>query len=1296
MRLLKVLLWTTLTAAVAGCVLALFLRTPAGMRRVGEWVERVAVADNGFGIELHGLTGRLPSQIRVPRVVLRDPQGPWLVAEDVRMEVAPWWLLIGRIQVDRASVARIEFLRGPDFLPGDGRPPRERWLPLLVVESIETGELVVPDSWLGDWLTGPLRVRGDGTLALGTLAVQAAFDVRAATVDALFARGSALSATGIRLRTGLSGNVRTPRVALHAEIERPQLGPLDATSLVADLAAEPAQLGTYTGAQLRLHCTLREPRSGSLADALLGAQASVSAAATVGPDHASVEIESADLQAERISASASGTLADSSLKVDVFTVTLPDLTGWEPLTGGRLDARGSFGFSPSAAELSGQITASASSLAWADPASAWTAGSEWVRVEAAFTYDTATEQLALPSITLAAAPGEVRGVLNVGRNGARLGGQFEMGVPSLAAWPGAERLGLTGTARARVRLAGSSVEPEVVADVSLPGLVVAGGALGDVEGRLELRGTRSSPNGRIELRGDLPAGPLRAFASFTVGESSVGVTGLRVTAPAASASGDLSLERDRRRVSGGIRAQVGDLSVLAPWIGPEAAGRVLVRAMAATSGGQQSVDLGLEAGALRVPARGRWPGLTAEHLEGRVTLPDLGGRYGGTLDLEGEGLASGVLALGRVALEASGDAKGWSGRVTARGAYRAPLEIEAAVRSAPEARGWRVTMVEAKGLVMDQSFALARPALARLAPGEAAVEGFDLRIGDGRVSGSLAHVRDALTADLVLADVPVGLVALIAPSLQITGTLAGRLSVAGTSEGPRVDLALTAEGLRPARWKGSVAPPPFSARLEGSLASADGRLQMVLQDQRTTSFALQASGGLAAVLGRSGSAVTGLPAEGSAAPARISARGSADLAALDALVDLDENRVQGTLTADMTLLISRSGPELEGEVVLTGGSLENPVVGMLLQDGSLRLVGAGKRLELIELSASDGAGGRVVGTGHVDLGAGIEQASYRLAATLDRLWAIRSDEVRLQTGGALVLEGAVGHPRLSGSLETTAVELRPAHRLPPSVVDLEVTEINGVQGSDGSPARRQPASRVPIDLDLAVKIPGRAFFRTVDLDSEWEGKLRLTGASQAPVLTGRLSLVRGSFNALGVPFRVVRGVLRFDEREEIDPDIDVLAEARRYDIVAQLSVAGTASAPRVTLSSEPPLPTDEIAAHLLFGRDATDLTAAQSVQLAAAVARFTTSTVPDPLGWVRRTLRLDRVSVQSDEKQPGSTVVSVGKYVGRGVFVSLDQGTAEATSRARVEAEVTRHFNVATEVGSDSESRLGVNWRYRY
>jgi translocation and assembly module TamB len=387
--------------------------------------------------------------------------------------------------------------------------------------------------------------------------------------------------------------------------------------------------------------------------------------------------------------------------------------------------------------------------------------------------------------------------------------------------------------------------------------------------------------------------------------------------------------------------------------------------------------------------------------------------------------------------------------------------------------------------------------------------------------------------------------------------------------------------------------------------------------------------------------------------------------------------------------------EMRGGLELQNGTLENPALGSVLKEGRIRLLASGRRVEISELAASDGAGGTIRGHGHADFEGGVEEASYRLGVTLDGLWVARTDDVRIQADGDLELAGDASRARLSGTLATRSVELRPPRRLPPSVVQLEVIEINGPPAS--TRGREAPRARaLPVDLDVTTRIPGRAFFRTVDLESEWEGSLHLTGTPQAPVLAGRLSVVRGSFNALGIPFNLMRGVLRFDERDEIDPDIEILAEARRHDIVAQLLVTGTASAPKVTLTSEPPLPTDEIASHLLFGRDATELSAAQSVQLAAAVARFTSSTVPDPLGWVRRTLRVDRISVQSDEERPESTVVSVGKYVGRRVFVSFDQNTAEATSKARVEVELTRQLNVATEVGTDSESRLGLDWRYRY
>jgi translocation and assembly module TamB len=531
----------------------------------------------------------------------------------------------------------------------------------------------------------------------------------------------------------------------------------------------------------------------------------------------------------------------------------------------------------------------------------------------------------------------------------------------------------------------------------------------------------------------------------------------------------------------------------------------------------------------------------------------------------------------------------------------------------------------------------------------------------------------------------------------MNGTVGGTVSARIEDKRPQVRLALRAEALRPAGQTESPEMPRFSAVLEGIVEADDSHLRLSLHDENATALTVDARGSLlGAGPEQGGPSSDDRRPRVATAPLEISATGTVELGALDALVDLGEGRVTGRLTSDLVVRLRQPQVEIRGGLELQNGTLENPALGLLLKEGSVRLLASGRRVEISELSASDGAGGTLRGSGHADLGGEAAQTRYRLGATLAGLWVARSDDVRVQTDGDLQLEGDASGARLSGTLKTRSVELRPPRRLPPSVVQLEVIEINGPLTSPG-PRTTPHAQSFPVELDVTATIPGRAFFRTVDLESEWEGDLHLTGTPQAPVLAGRLSVVRGSFNALGVPFNLVRGLLRFDERDEVDPDVEILAEARRHDIVAQLSVTGTASAPNVTLSSEPPLPTDEIASHLLFGRDATDLSAAQSVQLAAAVARFTSSTAPDPLGWVRRTLRVDRVSVQSDEERPESTVVSVGKYVGRKVFVSFDQGTtAEATSKARVEVELTRQLNVATEVGTDSESRLGLDWRYRY
>jgi len=241
------------------------------------------------------------------------------------------------------------------------------------------------------------------------------------------------------------------------------------------------------------------------------------------------------------------------------------------------------------------------------------------------------------------------------------------------------------------------------------------------------------------------------------------------------------------------------------------------------------------------------------------------------------------------------------------------------------------------------------------------------------------------------------------------------------------------------------------------------------------------------------------------------------------------------------------------------------------------------------------------------------------------------------------------------------------------------------------------------------------------LDSEWRGKITITGDAARPDLAGGLQVVRGNLNLLGRDFRIQRGTINFPTGKVSEPRIDLLAEYAASDIRAQVHMTGSPTAPHLQLTSTPQLPQDEVLAHVLFGRDNSQITPAEGVQLAVA-ARNLAQGGPGLLDRLRTSLGLDRLDFGSSSSLPANTsisqptvagvspsqqntasgsdtstspTVSGGKYVAPGVFVGVEQGATTQSSRAKVEVEITHNITGYSSVGNSS-SQIGVNWRYDY
>jgi translocation and assembly module TamB len=163
------------------------------------------------------------------------------------------------------------------------------------------------------------------------------------------------------------------------------------------------------------------------------------------------------------------------------------------------------------------------------------------------------------------------------------------------------------------------------------------------------------------------------------------------------------------------------------------------------------------------------------------------------------------------------------------------------------------------------------------------------------------------------------------------------------------------------------------------------------------------------------------------------------------------------------------------------------------------------------------------------------------------------------------------------------------------------------------------------------------------------------------------------------------GTIDFSGGGLSNPSLHFVATSTTPTIVATLTVSGSAKDPKITLSSVPDMPQDEILAQLLFGTSTSKLSALQLAQIAAALASLSGATGSfDPLDSLRTSLGLDRLTVGSDAS--GNPTLQAGRYVARGVYVGAQQSATGSGTQATVQIDLAKGLKLQATAGSSGSS----------
>lgn len=581
--------------------------------------------------------------------------------------------------------------------------------------------------------------------------------------------------------------------------------------------------------------------------------------------------------------------------------------------------------------------------------------------------------------------------------------------------------------------------------------------------------------------------------------------------------------------------------------------------------------------------------------------------------------------------------------------------------------------------------ALDRPATLHFADG-LAVDHLSAHLGKGKITAAgRISPQLSLTASasgLTLADFQA-----FAPQLGAEGAISARAELRGTLGAPSGTVSLHATNLSTVFSRGL---PPAAITLNAQLLGDHAMVQA------------SADAGANAHLTLSGTAP--LKAAGAIG---LHAGGKADLALLDAFLAAEGRRVRGAATLDGDVGGTLAAPRITGHAELAGGEFQDYAQGIRVHDIAAALTSDGRRLILTQLKGQAGQGS-FTATGHVDLQAPDMPIDMQLNATDAR--PIANDLMSASLSGDLSLKGHVKTSMtLAGKMQVSGGEINLPENFPAQVVVLNVRR-------RGQPPPPPPPSQSRIMLDMAVRTTGPIFVRGHGVDAEMAGTIQVGGTAGAPVISGGLRMERGSYTVVGQTLDFTTGRIRFDGtglRSKLDPALDFVAQTVSGGVTATLTVTGYASSPKIALSSTPPLPQDEVVAHLLFQQSVKQLTPLQLASIAqAAAAMGGVGSGFNPLGAVRRTLGLDRLSVGSVQGGAGNTenqtTVEAGRYVTRNVYVGVKQNLSGGT-QTQVQVDITRRLKAQATLATgastvttqgnalqDNGSSVGLSYQFEY
>lgn len=401
-----------------------------------------------------------------------------------------------------------------------------------------------------------------------------------------------------------------------------------------------------------------------------------------------------------------------------------------------------------------------------------------------------------------------------------------------------------------------------------------------------------------------------------------------------------------------------------------------------------------------------------------------------------------------------------------------------------------------------------------------------------------------------------------------------------------------------------------------------------------------------------------------------------DLSRFSSLVPAAE-QISGILTGNVAVSGKIEKPEIRGSLELTNGGFrikedKFPAIEAVALAVDLSL----ERVELKRLSANI-AGGTLQGNGSVAFNGGnIGEISLQIRG--NHLPLARNEFLILRANANLRLQGTLANSTISGTVGAVdSIFYRDIELLPigtpftgPSAAALPKID------SDRNPTSGVPEPFRNWGLNVTVRTDEPVIVRGNLANGGVSGSMRVGGTIGNPAPSG--SFMIRDFRA-SLPFSTLsirRGTVSFAPESGFDPILEIrgTAEPRPYQITVY--AYGRASNPQLVLTSNPPLPENEIMTLLATGT--------------------TTSGLEDPSAASSRALQLLAEEMRRGRFRYGKQLRPVLALLDRVDFSLAEADPYSSDSFSTATISLTDRFFISAGLGDEGHSRSMVIWRLTF